>query len=181
VLERRPPPGVIEELRTNRAEESIARVHRLLDRCWQGHVGYASLDIEEFAEVFRGALSIMGEGHVSAFVRNGEDAGLAFIYPDYAAEVRALEGRAAGWGRWLGASRPARIVLHTAALAPEARQSSAAMAQVAWGLRRAIADGFERVVFALAVEGFLRKIGELTREYTMYGRTLDWNERSRST
>ncbi len=175
VLARRPPPGVTEELRTDRADELILRVHRLLDRCWEGHVGYAPLDIDEFAEVFRGPLSIMGPGHVSAFVRNGEDAGLTFIYPDYAAEMQALDGRAAGWGQWLGTSRPSRIVLHTAALVPDVRQSPAAMAQVAWSLRRAVSDGFERVVIALAVEGFLRRIGELTREYTLFGRTLDWN------
>ena len=97
-LARRPPPGRIEEMQTGRPEETIARVHRLLDRCWSGHVGYASLDIDEFAEVFGGALAIMGPGHVSAFVRserNEEDAGVAFILPDYAAEMRALDGRAA--------------------------------------------------------------------------------------
>ena len=79
VLARRPPPGVVEELRTDQAEETITRVHRLLDRCWDGHVGYASLDIDEFAEVFRGALSIMGPGHAGAFVRNGQDAGLSLV------------------------------------------------------------------------------------------------------
>ena len=175
VLARRPPPGVVEELRTDRADALIPRIHRLLDRCWDGHVGYAPLDIDEFAEVFRGALSIMGPRHVGAFVRNGEDAGLTFIYPDYASEMRALDGRAAGWGQWLGTSRPDRIVLHTAALVPDARQSSAAMAQVAWALHRAVSEGFERVAIALVVEGFLRRIGELTREYTLFGRTVDWN------
>jgi hypothetical protein len=172
VLARRPPPGRIEELQTGRAPETIARVHRLLDRCWAGHVGYASLDIDEFAEVFGGALAIMGPGHVSAFVNNEEDVGVAFILPDYAAEMRALDGRAAGWGHWLGTSRPTRIVLHTAALVPEIRHTSAAMAQIAWGLRRAVKDGFDDVVFALVVEDFLQRIGEQTREHTLYARPL---------
>ena len=174
VLARRPPPGRIEEMRTGQAQETIARVHRLLDRCWTGHVGYASLAIEEFVEVFGGALAIMGPGHVSAFVRNEneEDTGVAFILPDYAAEMRALGGRAAGWAHWLGTSRPTRIVLHTAALVPEIRHTSAAMAQIAWGLRRALKDGFDDVVCALVVEGFLQRIGEQTREHTLYARQL---------
>ena len=172
VLERRPAPVRIEELQTGQAPDTVARVHRLLDRVWAGHVGYASLDIEEFAEVFVGALAIMGRGHVSAFVRNEEDVGVAFVLPDYAAEVRALDGRATGWGHWLGTSRPARIVLHTAALVPEVRQTSAAMAQVAWALRRAVVDGFDDVVVALVVEGFVQRIGEQTREHTLYARAL---------
>jgi hypothetical protein len=148
------------------------RLHRLLDRCWNGHTGYASIDLDEFAEVFGGLLAIMGPGHVSVFVQDGEDVGFAFVYPDYAEDVRALDGHAGGWGGWLGTSRATRIVVSTSALVPEARRSSAAMAQVAWGLRHAIAGGFKDVVVALVVEGWLSRIGEQTTEHTLYGRRL---------
>lgn len=172
VLARRPSPGRIEELRTGRSPETIERLHRLLDRCWNGHVGYASIDLEEFAQVFAGALAIMGPGHVSVVARNGEDVGFAFVYPDYAEDVRGLNGHAAGWGSWLATSQAKRIVVSTSALVPEVRGSSAAMAQVAWGLRHAIDGGFEEIVVALVVEGWLSKIGEQTREYTLYARAL---------
>ena len=46
------------------------------------------------------------------------------------------------------------------------------MAQIAWGLRRAVNDGFDDVVFALVVEGFLQRIGEQTREHTLYARQV---------
>jgi hypothetical protein len=170
VLTRRPPPGRIEELPLQPPEETAARIHRLLDPCWGDHFGYTSLELDEFVEVFRGGLSIMSPGNISVFAEGGRDVGFALIIPDYAADVRALQGHVAGWGRWLGQSRPRRVVLHTAALIPEARKSSAAMAQVAWGLRHVQTDGFEDVVVALVVEGFLEKIGDRTRDYALYMR-----------
>lgn len=172
VLARRPAPGQIVELAAGQSPETIERLHRLLDRCWDGHMGYASIDLDEFAEVFGGLLAIMGPGHVSVSAQDGEDVGFAFVYPDYVEEMRALDGHAEGWGGWLGRSRATRIVVSTSALVPEARRSSTAMAQVAWGLQHAIAGGFNDVVVSLVVEGWLSKIGEQTREYTLYGRAL---------
>ena len=172
VMKRRPAPGLIEELPVHSPQETMVRIHRLLDGCWADHLGYVSLELEEFIEVFRGGLSIMSPGNVSVFVQNGRDVGFALIYPDYGAEMRALAGHAAGWGQWLGQSHAKRLVLHTAAVFPEIRKSSAAMAQVAWGIRHALADGFEELIFALVVEGFLGRIGEQTREYALYSRSL---------
>jgi hypothetical protein len=168
VMTRRPPPGRIVDMAAEPLEAIVGRLHRLLDGCWHGHVGYASIDLAEFAEVFGGALPIMGHRNVSVLERDGRDLGFALIYPDYAEDVRALAGDAAGWGSWLGTARPERFVLHTAALVPDARVGSAAMAQVNWGLRTAVEGGFERVVIALAVEGFISRIGDQTREYALY-------------
>jgi hypothetical protein len=170
VLRRRPAPGQIEELSLDSPEEVTVRIHRLLDPCWADHVGYTSLELEEFAEVFRGGLSIMSPGNISVFRQNSHDAGFVFTYPDYGDDVRALQGRLAGWGQWLGKSRPKRIVLHTAALVPEVRKSSAALAQVAWAFRRSFEDGFEEFIAAIVVQGFLSRIGEPTREYALYAR-----------
>jgi hypothetical protein len=171
VLARKPPPGTIEAVPIERTEEILVRLHRLLDVCWEGHLGYASLDLTEFAEVFRGALSIMKTGNVHILVDDGHDVGFTLIYPDYADDVRALDGDATGWGRWLGEARPDRFVLHTEALAPSVRASSAATAMLAAVLRQALAGGYQRIVVALAVEGFVSKIGEQTREYALYGYT----------
>jgi hypothetical protein len=173
ILTRRPPEGRIEELQTGQSQDTILRVHRLLDRCWEGHVGYSSLDLDEFVEVFAGLLAIMGPGHVSAFVQDeGGDAGFAFVFPDWAREVRALDGHAAGWGRWLGGPPAKRLVLSTNALAPEARRGSAALAQVAWTVRRGVQDGVEDIITAPTVEGYCSTLGDQTREYTLYGRAL---------
>jgi hypothetical protein len=109
---------------------------------------------------------------VTTYVHNGEDAGFAFVLPDWAPEVRALDGHAAGWGRWLGGPPARRLVLHTTALAPEARRGSAALAQVAWNLRRAVQDGVEDIVTAPTVEGYCTTVGDQTREHTLYGRAV---------
>jgi hypothetical protein len=171
ILARRPPPGELVAIPLDRPDEIIGRLYRLLDGCWEGHVGYAALDLAEFTEVFRGALSIMQPGNVTILVQDGRDVGFRLILPDYADEMRALGGDASGWGRWLGAVRAHRLILHTAALLPEARSSSAAMALVNSGIRHAVEGGFEEVVVALAVEGFISRIGEQTREYALYSYT----------
>jgi hypothetical protein len=46
------------------------------------------------------------------------------------------------------------------------------MTQIAWALRRAVHDGFDEVVAALVVEGFLTDLGDQTREHTLYARTI---------
>ena len=171
-LARRPPDGRIQELQTGQSPETVLRIHRLLDRCWAGHLGYSSLDLDEFVEVFAGGLAVQGPGHVSVFLQNEQDVGFAFVCPDWAHEARALDGHAAGWGRWLGGPPAKRLVLHTTALVPEARRGSAALAQVAWTLRRAVQDGVEDIVTAPTVEGYCTTLGDQTREHTLFGRAI---------
>jgi hypothetical protein len=172
LVSRRPAPCRIVELSVERTAETMARVHALLDACWTGHIGYAPLGMDEFAEVFQGPLSVMREGNLSVLTGDEGDVGLEFLYPDYADDMRALDGHAAGWGRWLGRSRPSRMVLSTAALVPTARRTSAAMAQVAWAFGRALASDCDEFLISLVVEGFLNRIGEQTREYALYARPV---------
>jgi hypothetical protein len=172
LLARRPAPAVLDVLDPGQSSNTLARVHRLLDGIWAGHVGYASLDVDEFAEVFAGVLSLMALRDIAVLADGGGDKGVVFVYPDYAAEARSLCGSSAGWGSWLRNGLPPRVVLHTAALLPELRKTSAATALVDWAMRRAVEDGYEQAIVALAVEGFLSKIGEQTREYALYWRSL---------
>jgi hypothetical protein len=172
VLDRRPASVELEALPLEQPEQVIARLHPLLDRCWAGHPGYASLDIDEFAEVLGGALSIMSPGNLRVLRSPTGDAGFAFVYPDYSHQMRALNGSAAGWGRWLGTAVPTRIVLSTAAVIPEARQSSAATAIMAWAFGVAAAEGYTQAIMSLVVEGFLSKTAEPTREHTLYARRI---------
>jgi hypothetical protein len=76
ILNRRPAPGKMEEISPGQAQEIIVRLQKLLDGCWTGHVGYASLDPEELVEVMRGGLSIMRPGNIGIFAQNGRDAGV---------------------------------------------------------------------------------------------------------
>jgi hypothetical protein len=159
------------------ARTVLPRLHRLLDAMWLGHKGYGSIDLEEFAEIFAPALSLMTpENLLVAVERNSDrDVGFAFTYPDYGAEVRALNGDARGWGAWRQTgAHPERSVLSTMGLAREARGHGVAM----WFVRNVIEDCVRRYakgVIALVIEDLraLKKIAPPTREYVLFGRRLD--------
>jgi hypothetical protein len=171
VIRGRPVPGHIDVIDPRDIPAGLARLHPLLDGFWAGHIGYGGLDLAEFAEVFAGALAIMNQRNLGFYVEDGRDLGCAFMYPDYAAEARALRGDASGWARWDAA--PARLVMHTLALLPEARLSSAGLALMEHGLTLLEADGYQELCVALVVEGLLGKqLGTPTREYALYGRAL---------
>jgi hypothetical protein len=172
VLARRPLKGAIDLLGPAGGQDVVVRIHRLLDKCWGGHAGYAHVDLDEFAEIFGPGLAIMSPGNVGVLTNDGQDWGYTFSFPDYVADVRALGGHAAGWGRWLGTSRPDRLVLHTSALVPDVRTTSAAIALIGEALRLGLAGPFDRFILALAIEGFMNRAGEPTREYALFGRPI---------
>jgi hypothetical protein len=176
-------PGVLRAKRTGHeivpleGPEAVPRIHALLDSVWKGHVGYASLDREEFVEVFAGVLALMSKRTLGTVAdASGHDLGCAFMYPDWVGEVRALAGDASGWGRWLGGARPAprRMVLHTVAFAEKARRSGAPFMILDLGLQHLLEDGYDELVVALVTEDwklFARSL-EPTRTYALYGRAL---------
>lgn len=170
-----PFSGRIELLAPRDTSSTLLRLHALLDGLWQGHVGYSSLDIEEFSEVFAGVLPLLGPRHVGALVEDEKDVGCGLVYPDYVAEVRALAGDVSRWASWVADAAPAsRLIMHTLALTPKARGTAGALLLLEQGLRQFLEDGHEQLLMALAVEG-LRLFGQgtqPTREYALYGRAL---------
>jgi hypothetical protein len=154
---------------------TLVRVHALLDRVWAGHTGYASLDLDDVKEALAGLLPLVSVRTFGAVVdRDGKDVGLGFMFPDWAREVRALDGDATGWGRWLGGPRPAGLIMHTFAFAPEARGSGAPHKLFEHAARHMLEDGHTSLILALATEELrvLRRYGAPTREYALYGRPL---------
>lgn len=155
---------------------TLPRLHRLLDAVWAGHLGYAPMDDGELVEGFAGLLAVMPRRHVGVIVDPaGRDVGLGFMFPDWIDEVRALDGDAAGWGRWMGAAPlPARVVMNTFAFVPEARGTGAAHLLVRYAADQALADGYREVVLALATEDLrsLHRHGEPTREYALFARPI---------
>ncbi len=165
-------PGHVVEYLDPRGRGTLPRLHRLLDRAWAGHVGYAPLDAGELEEGFAGLLALMGPRQVGV-VRGpgGADVGFGFVVPDDVDAARALDGDAAGWGRWLPrAGPPRRLVLHTFALVPEARGSGAASLMFATALEDALADGVESFVLALASDDVpaVRRLAPATRRYALF-------------
>lgn len=155
---------------------ALARFHALLDRAWAGHPGWAPFPLEELAATFGALLPLLPPRHLAVLVdERGRDAGIGFMYPDWADEVRALGGDASGWGRWMGRARARRGVAHTVALAPEVRGRGAAAKVVAAALDVALDAGYESLLFSLTTETFHlweRRGLVATREYALYGRAL---------
>jgi hypothetical protein len=165
----------VERLDPRDAGATLARLHRLLDGLWTGHVGYTSIDLAEFAEVFAGVLALMTREHVGMLVdRSGRDVGCAFMYPDWVSQVRALDGEVQGWGSWVTTEKARRLIMHTVALVPEARRSASPYALLHQGLDHFAQGGYEELVIALVTEDwrFFQRLGQPTREYALYGRGL---------
>ncbi|MBI4576968.1 MAG: hypothetical protein HY722_11965 [Planctomycetes bacterium] len=165
----------IDALDPRRGGEVIARLHRILDRVWAGHVGYVPLEADEFAEVFAGVLALMTERNIGVVVdAEGRDLGCGFTYPDRAAEARALDGDAAGWAAVAAGPRPRRVVYHTVAFLPEARRTQAPFLLMERGLRYMVEDGYEEFLVALVTEelGLFHRVAQPTRDYVLYEREL---------
>lgn len=155
--------------------EVLPRLHPLLDRAWAGYPGYVPFSLEELGMLFGPLLCVLPAGHLYLVQDGGgRDVGFGYMIPDWIAEVRALRGDASGWGSWLGGPLPKRVVMHTMALAPEARHGTAVAALAAVGLRIALEAGYERFLMALTREDFRAHVRHLpaTRRYALYGRAL---------
>jgi hypothetical protein len=173
VVDARPLHGALVAGNPADVPGTLARLHRLLDDFWTGHIGYASLSLAEFAEVFAGALAIMTQRNLCIYHEDGRDLGCAFMYPDHVEEARQLAGDASGWARWMNGSLPKRMIMHTLALLPEVRTTTVPMALMEAGLVKLRLDGFDRLLVALVVEGLLGKqLGAPTREYVLYRASL---------
>jgi hypothetical protein len=154
---------------------TLRRLHGLLDGVWTGHVGYASIDIAEFAEVFGPVLALVKRGHIGMLVDKAKgDAGCAFMYPDWGSQVRALDGKAEGWGSWVNTAQARRLVMHTVAVLPQARGTAAPYLLLQRGLQHFLDGAYDELVVALVTEDWrlFGRLDEPTREYALYGRSL---------
>ena len=155
--------------------EVLPRLHALLDRAWAGYPGYVPFTLEELGALFGPLLVVLPPGHLYLVQDGGKrDVGFGYMIPDWIAEVRALRGDPRGWGSWLGEPLPKRVILHTLALAPEARHGAEVAGLAAVGLRNALASGYERFLMALTREDFRAHVRGFpaTRTYALYGREL---------
>ena len=154
----------------------LARIHPILDSLWTGHLGYAFLDLVEFAEAYGGLLAIMDQGHLGVLhdAASDADVGCALYYPDYADEVRALDGDASGWAAWKGAAPVRRYILHTVALAPEARNTGAAAGFIRQALTDIDRHGARPFMAGLVTEDmtFFSRLAKATRRYAMFSRGM---------
>jgi hypothetical protein len=163
------------EILSRDPSEVLPRLHPLLDRAWAGYPGYVPISIEELGMLFGPLLVVLPPGHLYLVQdRGGRDVGFGYMIPDWIAEVRALGGDARGWGSWMGGPLPKRVVLHTLALAPEARHGAEVAGLAAVGFRNALACGYERFLMALSREDFRAHVRHLpaTRTYALYGRGI---------
>jgi len=154
---------------------ALSRVHRLLDAVWAGHPAWRPISLAELAGTFGALLPLLPPRHLVILKdERGDDVGMGFMYPDWADEVRALDGDASGWARWMGRGRAGRAVAHTVAIRPEVRGRAAGAKVIAAGLEVALEAGYEELHLALTTQSFRYLDHRLaaTREYALYGRPL---------
>lgn len=155
---------------------TLPRLHALLDAFWAGHVGYAPLSLEEFAEVFGGALAVMPDWCMGISVESAtkRDAACAFMYPDWIEEARALGGDASGWGRWMGGPMPRRIVFHSIAAVEEARRAGAAHLILYNSFPHLERVGITDATVALVSEELrlFDRVATPTRRYALFGKVI---------
>jgi len=165
----------LEVLETHDMQTLLARLHRILDSAWSGHIGYTSFSLQEFAERFTGSFALMEDGHIAMMTdAGGRDVGFVAMVPDYAQQARMLMGEDSGWAAWRGKASAPRMVWHTIATVPEVRRSGSSTMLIRHWYETTIAQGYEKALVALATEDFawFRKVAEPTRAYALYGKRL---------
>jgi hypothetical protein len=126
---------------------------------------------DEFLENYGGLLAITVAPYLGVLENAaGDDMAIGLCYPDFAAEVRALQGDASGWAGWMGQGLPNRLIMHTVAVVPEERGVGPAMLIIDHAAKHLASDGFEEVVVALVVDTFklFSRFAAPTREYALY-------------
>jgi len=149
------------------------RLYELLKAAECEELTHAGPGPGEWREAFGPVLSMLGPHGLLTLSSAGEVQALVFQYPDYGREVHGLGGDDAAWGRWNRFPQSQRIVIHTATAMPRAHEDTALIV-LEHAARTALADGYERMVFA-PMPGeprFFRGIAAPDREYALYGRPL---------
>jgi hypothetical protein len=153
----------------------LPRLHPLLDRAFSGSPGHVSFSLAEAGAVLGGLVAVLPPTHLQLLQDpRGRDVGFGYVVPDWFEEVRALRGDGARFGHWAGGPLPSRCVLHTVALAPEARNGVGAAMLVGAGCRVALEGGYDRFLMALTREDFRAHVRHLpaTREYVLLRKVI---------
>ncbi len=158
------------------AAESLVRIHPLLTRMWAGHVGFTTLEADEFLPTYAPIITLTRPGHVQ-IARDesaGEDVGCVLTFPDYFKEVQALAGDASSWGSWLATTAVPRMVLHTIAIVPEVRRTGLAAAMIRRAVELALAtDRASDTIIALVTAEWplFGSFAPPSRSYALYERS----------
>ncbi|MHC4392652.1 MAG: hypothetical protein ACYS22_15240 [Planctomycetota bacterium] len=182
----------IEHLEVVDPTAMLERLYRILNATWAGHTAFGNLDPDEFTEAFAPLLPLITERYVGFCVHEGRDVGMAFMYPDYIGEVRALKGDATSWGSWVTRSCTAaangqgtvltpslpetrRLVLHSVAVLPEYRRTVVPAMLTQCGLDHVEEAGYEKTIVALVNETWktFAKVVAPPRAYALYRRAID--------
>jgi GNAT superfamily N-acetyltransferase len=169
----------------------LNRLYRIVNATWSGHTAFGTIDPDEFTEAFAPLLPLITGRYVAFCVHEGRDVGMAFMYPDYIDEVRALNGDATSWGSWVTRSsvtaangqgtvltpslpETRRLVLHSVAVLPEYRRTAAPAMLTQCGLDHVEEAGYEKTIVALVNETWktFAKVAAPPRAYALYRRTI---------
>jgi GNAT superfamily N-acetyltransferase len=162
------------ELTRESPASDVLELHGAVMRAFEGSLGYTPCPSGEYAALFASHAAIV-HPILSTLIRGPEGAteGFAIAYPDVASGARLADGSAARARLVLRQARAQRVVLHSIGVVPEAQRRGLGGALMFETVRRALAEGYEDLVFALLGDDSpgRRLVGEALRgaqrEYTL--------------
>jgi GNAT superfamily N-acetyltransferase len=155
------------ELTRESPPTDVLDLHGAVMRAFEGTLGYTPCPPAEYAALYASHASIV-HPILSTLIRSPENAteGFAIAYPDVARAVRRADGSATRARQVICEQRATRIVFHSIGVVPEAQGHGLGSALMFETVRRALAGGYEDLVFALVANDSpgRRLVGEALRD-----------------
>ncbi|PKL76005.1 MAG: hypothetical protein CVV27_12460, partial [Candidatus Melainabacteria bacterium HGW-Melainabacteria-1] len=170
------PPGLRQRSLADGDETSfLTDLHEIAMLTFAENYGFASLDLEEFLQVYQGLLGIF-QKHPSLlrlFYDQDRPVGFGFVYPDYAPFFQQVDGDQTAL-KDFGAAQTTGMVFHTFGIMPDWRQSAMPYAMFAQGIREVARHEHSYAIGGLAKEGRTAydQLGQASRGYAVYAKRL---------
>lgn len=162
-------------------EEALDRVYDMVCVIFADGFLYTPLRRSGFKKLYDGAEAIL-DGELSFFLvdRHGNDAGFAFVFPDYARAVRAMQGRQNLWAKvkFLARRERHRANVKTFGVMPEHRGQGLAAAMAHKYFDAIATSGFEEANICLIQDdnvGSIKMDGERGRVFRRYA-LYQWSQ-----
>lgn len=150
-------------------------LHQVALEIFAENYGYATIDFDEFLQVYSGLLGLFRRHPELLGICYHEDrpVGFGFIYPDYAPFFRAADGEIAAMAHF-GEAQAKGMVYHTFGFLRAYRHTVLPYAMFAQSFDEVASHQCRYIIGALAKEGRTAydKIGPHTRAYAVYEKAL---------
>jgi len=165
-----------------RGTDDLERLHRMVSDSYRGFLGYTPVSLAEFVELYGPLWRSFGSALTTmVFDPGGEPVGFCVAYPDAGEAPRLLRCRRGWLARWRAMNavrRSDRVVFYLAGITQRelAKRHGLGRAAFCDAMRRTLAAGYRKVVFAILAEGspsrsvLAAHVDDARVEYALYQR-----------